>query len=786
MRVLNRKLMRDLGRLKWQVAAIALLVTCGVSVAVMAFSTQKALIVAQRDYYGRTRFGDVFATATRVPLAVVDQLTRLDGVLAVDARAVKSGLMEVRGLLRPATVRVISLPDDERRALNRIVLVAGRLPDPARADEAVALKTFLDAAHVGLGEPLSFVMNGHRLTFRIVGAALSPEYVYVPSLGAMPDDAHSAVLWAPRGAVEKAAGLGGAFSSVSLALAPGASPAAAIRAVDRLLEPYGGTPAYGRADHISHKFQQDRIDRLSVMATVLPPVFLIVAAGLVHLVIGRLVDSEREQIGLLKAFGYDDIPAAAIYLKLAAVVGGIGALAGGAVGGWLGKAIVSVLAQYMRFPHLAWRFSWIAFGVSAALSIAAAMGGSLLGVWRAVRLSPAVAMQPPTPAVFRQGLLEQLNLARALDQPTRMIARHIERFSLRAALTVLGLSVSVSLLVSSQFLFGSIDTVADQAYFRARRWTDEVTFADTRDAHVIAEIVRLPGVIRAEPVRHVSVYVRAHARTERTVVFGLEENADLERPLDPHGDRIWFTGGNLVLSQALAGRLGVQAGDVAELEVSEGRRLRAEFTISAIDQDFAGLTAHMTRDALNRLMGDGDLVSGADLILATDHRGDFYRAIARIPQIVSAGSRDDTVSTFRSAIAASMTVEMTFFLGFAAAIAFGIAYNISRIALTDRARDLATLRVLGFSPLECAYMLCGELVLLALVAAPVGLAGGFALARALVAAFTRQDFYLPFVISAGGLGLAFAAYLAAVTLAAAMVAHRIWRFDLVAVLKTRD
>jgi putative ABC transport system permease protein len=767
-------------------SAIGLLVACGVSVAVMAFSTQKALVIAQRDYYQRTRFGDVFASATRAPLAIVDDLMGIEGVVAVDARAVKSGLMEVPGLLRPATIRLISLPDDERRALNRIVLVAGRLPDPNRSDEAVALKTFLDAAHIGLGETLPFIVNGHRLSFRIVGAALSPEFVYVPSLGAMPDDAHSGVLWAPRDAVEKPAGLGGAFSSVSLALAPGASLAAAVAAVDRLLAPYGGMPAYGRADHISHKFQQDRIDRLAVMATVMPPVFLIVAAALVHLVIGRLVDGEREQIGLLKAFGYDDMRAATIYLKMAGLVGATGALIGGAVGGWLGKAIIAVLAQYMRFPQLAWRFSWAAFGVSAALSVLAAIGGSLLGVRRAVRLSPAVAMQPPTPTRYRAGVLERLNLARALDQPTRMIARDIERFPTRAALTVVGLGVSVSLLVSSQFLFGAIDAVVDQAYFRARRWTDEVNFADTRNLHAIAAMARQPAVLRTEPFRHAPAYLRARARTERIVVFGLDEDADLERPLDPHGDRIWIRGQGLVLSQALARRLRVQAGDVAELEITEGRRPRAVLTILAIDQDYAGLTAHMSRHALNTMMGDGDLASGANLLVATDERGDFYRAIARMPQIVSAGSRDDTVAMFRSAVTAAMTIEMAFYLGFAAAIAFGIAYNISRIALSDRARDLATLRVLGFSPIECGYILCGELVLLALVAAPIGLAGGFALAHALVAAFTRQDFFLPFVINPAGLGLAFATYVVAVALAAAMVAQRIWRFDLVAVLKTRD
>jgi len=767
-------------------AAIALLVACGVSVAVMAFSTQKALVTAQREYYARTRFGDVFAAATRAPLALADDLSRIDGVVAVDARAVKVGLMEVPGLLRPATVRLIAMPNDDRRALNRTVLIAGRLPDPARVDEAVALKTFLDAAHISLGDRLSLVLNGHRLTFTIVGSALSPEYVYVPSFGPMPDDAHSGVLWAPRDAVEKPAGLGGAFSAVSLALAPGASQAKAIAAVDRLIAPYGGTPAYARADHISHKFQQERIDRMSVMATVIPPVFLIVAAALVHLVLGRLVQSEREQIGLLKAFGYSDLSAATIYLKMAGLVGISGVLAGGAVGGWLGQTIIAVLAQYMRFPHLAARFSWTAFGISGALSVAAAVAGSLLAVRRAVRLSPAVAMQPPTPTAFREGLLEHIGVMRTLDQPSRMIARNIERFPLRTASTVAGLSVSVSLLVGSQFLFSAIDTVVDQAYFRARRWTDEVSFADTRDIHAIAEMARQPAVVRAEPFRHVSGYLRAHGRTTRIVVFGLEEDADLERPLDPRGDRIPFKGRSLVLSQALAGRLGAQPGDVVELEVTDGRRPRTLLPVSAIDQDYAGLTAHMTRAALNRLMGDGDLASGADLVIATDQREVFYRAIARMPQIVSAGSRDDTVATFRSAIAAAMTTEMAFFLGFAAAIAFGIAYNISRIALTDRARDLATLRVLGFSPVECAYILSGELALLALVATPIGVIGGFALAHALVAAFTRQDFYLPFVINPAGLGLAFTTYMTAVALAAGLVAQRIWRFDLVAVLKTRE
>ena len=786
MHPLDRKLLRDFRRLKWQMAAIALLIACGVSVAVMAFSTQKALVDAQRRYYQQTRFGDLFATATRAPLALLEDLSHIDGGVAVDARALKVGLMDVPGLLRPATVRLISLPDDDRRALNRIVVVAGRLPDPDRSDEAVALQTFLDAAHVSLGERLSMVIDGHRITFTITGAVLSPEYVYVPSSSPMPDDAHEGVVWAPRAAVERPTGLGGAFSALSLALAPGASEAAAIAAVDRILAPYGGAPAFGRSDHISHKFQSDRIQRLGIMATVIPPVFLIVAASLVHLVLGRMVDSEREQIGLLKAFGYGDLEAASLYLKTAALVGVVGVVAGGVVGGWLGGAIIAELAQFMRFPHLEAQFSWAAFGVGAIVSIGAAIAGSLLAVRRAVRLSPAVAMQPPTPTSFRRGLVERVGLWRALDQPTRMIVRNLERFPARGALTVGGLSVSLSLLVGSQFLFGSLDTIVDQAYYRAHRWTDEVAFAEARDARAVSDVARLPAVLRVEPIRVVPGRMRAHARDERIAVVGLDVDAQLAHPQDAQGRRIEFVGPGVVLSIALAMRLSVQPGSTVELEVTQGRRPRALLPVTAIANDNAGLTAYVARPALNHVMGDGDLASAADLMLAPDRRGDFYRAITRVPQIVSAASRDDTVASFRSAVSQALTVEMSFFLGFAAAIAFGVAYNVSRIALADRARDLATLRVLGFGPAECAYILAGELVLLALVATPIGVWGGTALAHALVTAFSRQDFYLPFVVTPRGLGISFATYLGAVVVAAMLVAQRIWSFDLVAVLKTRE
>jgi putative ABC transport system permease protein len=380
-------------------------------------------------------------------------------------------------------------------------------------------------------------------------------------------------------------------------------------------------------------------------------------------------------------------------------------LAGGVVGGWLGAAITAELAQYMRFPHLGAQFSWTAFGAAATFSIAAAVAGSLLAVGRAVRVSPAVAMQPLTPTRFRRGIVERIGVWRALDQPTRMIVRSLERFPTRAAFTVAALSVSLSLLVSSQFMFGSLDAVVEQAYYRVHRWTDEIGFGEARDAHAIVEVAHLPAVLRVEPLRTVPARMRAHARDERIGVVGIDDGAQLARPLDAQGRPIAFEGRGVVLSTALAARLTARAGDVVELEVMEGRRPRTLLPVTAIADEYAGLTAYMSRDALNRVMGDGDVASGADLLVAADERRDFYRAITRMPQVVGAASRDDTIAAFRSTISDVLIIEMAFFLGFAGAIAFGVAYNISRIALADRSRDLATLRVLGFDPVECAYIL---------------------------------------------------------------------------------
>ncbi|WP_293677415.1 ABC transporter permease, partial [uncultured Phenylobacterium sp.] len=502
--------------------------------------------------------------------------------------------------------------------------------------------------------------------------------------------------------------------------------------------------------------------------------------------VARLVDGERERIGRLKAFGYRNGEAATPYLQMAAAIGLTGALGGGLVGATLGAAIVDQYREYFRFPVLAVRFHWLAFAAASAVAVAATMAGSLAAVRRAAALSPAVAMQPLRPATYRAGPLDRLIRGPAVDQATRVIVRNLERFPVRSLLATLGLAASLALLVGTQFLFDSLDKVVEQAYYRTQRWSEAISFAEPRNIAALGEAARLPGVFAAEPVRIVAARLKANGREELTRVVGLGPDGRFDRPLDPGGRRVPFRGRGLILSEALADRLGLDAGDDVRVEVIDGRGAAAVLPVTGLARDYSGFSAYMDRRRLNELMGEGDLASGAHLQVAADRRPEFYRAIERTPQIVGSSSRDETVASWRQAMAEAFRVTISFYVGFAGAIAFGVAYNTSRIALSERARDLATLRVLGFGRGECAYILAGELAVLALAAIPLGILGGQALAHGLVAAYSRDEVRLPAIIGARSYGISLMAYLAAVTVAGVLVARRIWGFDLVAVLKTRD
>ncbi len=505
MRALYRKLLRDLWRMRGQVLAIALVMASGVGVLVMSLTTVESLEETAIAYYERYRFGHVFARVERAPEHLAARLREIPGVQAVETRVVRTAILDVEGFEEPVIGQLVSVPERYEPRLNRLALRDGRLPRIGYPDEAVLTEPFAQAHGLAPGDHLRAVINGRWRDLTVVGIALSPEYVYAIGPGAlMPDDRRFGVLWMGHEALQAAFDLDGAFNDVSLALLRGTDPDAVVERVDRILARYGGIGAYARADQLSNWFLMSEIDQHRTLATILPTIFLAVAAFLTHMVLGRLIAVERSEIGLLKAFGYTNRDIAGHYARLAFGIGTVGVLLGWFLGYWLGLYHTRLYADFYHFPFLLFRPGPQAFMIAGAVSMGAALIGALAAVRAAAALPPAEAMRPPAPPLFRRTVLSEFGWVQRLDQPTRIQLRQVTRWPARSFITTAGIAMSVAVLVTSMQWLDAINHMVDVYFVQAQAQDISVGFAEPRSSEIERDLARLPGVRTTEPMRAVS------------------------------------------------------------------------------------------------------------------------------------------------------------------------------------------------------------------------------------------------------------------------------------------
>lgn len=785
MNALDAKLMRDLVRLWAQVGAIALVMAAGVMTLVLSVGAQHSLFETRAAYYERNAFADIFASATRAPEELRGEIAALPGVAAVETRIRESAVLDIEGMAEPARGMLVSVPDDGVEVLNRLHMRAGRLPAPGYPDEVVVNEPFAAAHGFRPGDSFGAVVNGRKRQLAIVGTALSPEFIYVVA-DLMPDDRRLGVVWMSREALAAAFDLEGAFNAVSARLLRDQPAQPVIDAVDRLLEPYGGRGAHGRADQQSHAFLDSELLGLRAMSYVLPPIFLVVAAFLVNMILSRLIALEREQIGLMKAVGYSGAAVAWHYMKLVIVIALIGVALGLAAGTLMGRGLTRLYGEFFHFPFLIFSMSPGTYALAALVSIAASMLGALRAVWGAAGLPPAVAMRPPSPPRYRRLVGAAPAFMPRLPPTVTMIGRNMARRPLRSAFTALGIALSVAMLVASLFTFDSVETLIDATFFGSERQHATIAFVHKQPASALRQIERLPGVLTAEPARMVAARLRNGPIERRLAITGKPAGAELSRLLDTEGREVAMPEEGLVLTTALAGILGVGRGDGVEVELMEERRETSRVPVSAIVESYIGLGAYMEIGALNRLAREGPSISAVNVTIDAASTDALYAAVKTLPKVGSIGLQRVAVQNFRDTMAQNILTSMGVLVALAAIIAFGVVYNGARIQLSEQGRELASLRVLGFTRAEVSWILLGEFAFLTLAAMPLGWALGWVMALAMAEGLATELVRIPLVIGRATYGWASLVVLAASALSALVVRRRIDRLNLVEVLKTRE
>ena len=788
MKALDRKVFRDL-RLLWsQAVTIALVVGSGIGGFVGCLSAVESLSIARQRFYEAGRFADVFATAKRAPLVQARRLAELPGVVDVQTTVEAGARVTVPDSTDPLIGQLIGLDTRHPPRLNRLSLRSGRLPEPGtRAGgelDAVVTEVFAQAHQLTPGSHVTALVNGKQRRLLITGTALSPEYIFAGMWG-MPDVRAFGAFWLDADELAAALDMQGAFNRVAIKLAPGASQPATVDAVSRQLVAFGGVPANGRDDQMSHAMLDAEIREQQVLGTVLPSIFLAVAAFLLHVVTARLVATQREQVAALKALGYPNRSIALHYLKLITPMAAGGWLLGLALGKWLGVLLMGLYDEVFRFPVFVHVVPSELVFVSLGVVAVTALVGTLTAIAATVRLRPAEAMRPPAPGRYRRSLLERIPRLRT-SPALRMILRNVERRPLRATITVGGIAASVAIVVMGNFFRDAIDVILDTNFNLGMRGDIAVWLIDPIDTGATRALARLPGVLQVEPGRRVAVRFVHESRAETGVVQGRAAPPNLQRVIDVDGRVAVPPAEGLLISDRLADKLGLRVGDSVTVELREGRRLVREVTVQQLVRDMMGLNAYMEHRALNRLLGEGDVASEFILRVAQgeDHR--VLEATKALPRVVGAFSKAAMLRNMEEVTARNILIMSAILTGFAAVIAVGVVYNNARIALAERSWELASLRVLGFTRAEVSLLLLGELALSIAVALPLGMALGWGLTHGIVELMRSDQFYFPVIIRARTYAFAALCVVAAGIASAMVVRRRIDTLDMVAALKTRE
>ena len=787
MRALDRKLLRDLRRLWSQALTIALVVASGLAGFITSLSAVDSLDRARERFYGQARFAELFASVKRAPLALAEELRRIEGVAEAQTTLEQMVRIEKPGLADPIVGQLIGL--EARPRLNLVSLAGGRWPDAAaRHDgrlEVLVSEGFAQAHGLRPGARLNALINGRQRELEMVGTALSPEFVFA-GLWGMPDARGFGVFWLARAPLAAAYDMEGAFNRVALRLAPGASAAAVAAAAERLLAPYGGREVVGREQQGSHAMLDNEIKEQRVLGSLLPAIFLGVAAFLLNVVVSRLVATQREQIATLKALGYANRHVALHYLALVGLIVALGLLLGSLAGRLLGRMLTGLYAELFHFPSFEHRVAPELLLIGCGVSLATAVLGTTGAIYATVRLAPAEAMRPPAPGHYRPTLLERLGL-RGLAPALRMVLRQLERRPLRSALSVAGVAAAVAIVVLGHFFRDAIEVVVDTQMRWALRGDISLWSAEPLDEpRARLALQRLPGVLQVESLRMVPVTLQNGARRERALLRGYAPRPELYRVLDVDQRSLLLEGRGLVLTDRLADKLGLRLGDPVRLEVLEGRERRLILPLAGTVREMMGLNAYLERPALNRLLGDGDLAGGFVLAVERGREAEVLAASKRLPGVAGAWSKATMLRNMEEISARNVRIMSGLLTLFASVIAVGVVYNNARIALAERAWELASLRVLGFTRAEVSGLLLGELALVIALALPLGMALGYGLVQLIVELLKSDQFFFPVVIRARSYAWAALTVLVAGAASALVVRRRIDRLDMVAALKTRD
>jgi putative ABC transport system permease protein len=787
-RLLRRKLLRDIGANRWLFIAVTSVVVLGVCLFDGAYMSFQNLGGSYELTYARLHFADFTTRFHSGPESLEDRVRRLPGVAEVHGRLSQEVELAQRERGYEKVVgRVISIPDSGQPPVNRLLLLEGRMPSPLHR-ELLLERSFAHTNGYHPGDTISPVVLDEKVEFTITGIAVSPEYILAVRAKEylMPSPSEFGALFMTHAQAEQLLGAGGSINELSVRIAPGASRKAVAQAVERLVKPYGIEETITRDEQPSNNMLQGDLRAFHDIAIIFPGFFLTIAALTVYTLLLRIVRSQRTQIGFMRASGYGRREILVHYLEFAVALGLVGATLGTALGYGLGVASTRYYTNVVGAPFLDIRPRLASMAIGWLAGVMVALAAGAVPALAASAVEPAAAMRTEVPLARRTWVLHYVGRAfTRLPYIWRLPLRNLIRQLRRTAYTALGVASAIALVIVSLGMLDASYAAIDMYFHKVQLYDLRVSFLEPRPLSELTRVGHWQGITRVEPGLLIPVELERGGQSYTTLALGLMPDDRLYGLYDPNGRRMQVPEDGLLIGPTIRGKLTARTGDILRArlpqqppEVQRWHDLR----VAGYVQQPVGSLVYMSASQLRRKFGrDLDLppngVTGLIMAVEPRYAGFIRDRLYDLTGVVQVETTADTESQIEEMMKL-FYAYIGIMLSFGIALAVAILFNTATIGVLERSRELASLRSLGMSRWQVGAMVTVENGVTALAGSVLGMALGRVLDIYMVGVYASDQLKLSPVIYPHSYAVTVAAAFAALMIAQIPALRTVSRLDL--------
>lgn len=731
------------------------------------------------EFYRVNNLADTYAAVQSMPADYVDTLEKIPGISLAESRYISEMRAEVPSSKETITLKLIATKENAQlNSLN----VTGNIPE--NRAEILVNPAFLQAHNLHSGDTISIFSQGREYTFTLTGTAISPEYVYITKdiTQMLPDEAGFGIGYITMDAMEALTGHKGVANSIVFKRELGVSFDEVNLLLEDTLSRFGLIELFDKEDLLSYFFLDLEISSIHTMSTSIPTVFLLLAVAVLYLMLKRVINQERTQIGTLKAFGYSNFQLVCHYLTYGAITGIGGGLLGCFLGYLASGPYLEMFLQFFMLPPLESGFDGMIIFKAMILAICSGLLGAYAGIRKIIKLSPATAMRPESPKPIRFDIIKYIGFfKRLLNARGNMSVRSISRNPIRSFFIVISIMFSFGIITLVGSFNGMIDKMIFSQLQDIQRYQVKLSSLQPLPyKHAIENAYQLEHITYAEGLLELPFEISNYHLTTNVMITGIPNNSQLYHIVDTNTKEAFKPPANsIIFSNGLADKLQIKAGDYVTLS-SPLFETDVSILVSKVIEQNIGSGCYTQLDFLSSLINHPNIATS--VILNTNDLQELKETIKYSHVITTIEDKESTLKGYEAMMGmfSSLYVALQV-LG--TLVAFAIIYNTTTISLSERKREYATLRVLGLSTKEVSEIMSFEYAILTFFGILLGIPFTKLLNNSINLLADTSIFNMPSTLPISAYLIGVSCCVVAILLSSKSARKRIQAFDMVEVLK---